>query len=83
MDERSAPLAVQSRTMLDMDAPSSPSLKTTRSSTTMRFHATMIVRISGLYGLRWNCNVTAPPPFTKMSNLNRNKVFVFCKFIFI
>lgn len=27
------------------------------------------MRVNGWNGERWNCNVTAPPPFTSTSNL--------------
>ena len=55
------------RTRLET-APSSPRRRVTSSRTTMRFQAVHTVRISGRYGLRWNCKVTAPPPLTRMSN---------------
>lgn len=33
------------------------------------FHGTNTVRVIGWNGERWNCNVTAPPPLTRTSNL--------------
>lgn len=33
------------------------------------FHGTNMVRVNGWNGDRWNCNVTAPPPLTRTSNL--------------
>ena len=38
--------------------------------TTISFQGTRTVRLIGWKGLRWNCNVTIEPPFTRMSNLN-------------
>lgn len=37
--------------------------------TTIRFQGTKTVRVKGRKGERWNCKVTAPPPFTSTSNL--------------
>lgn len=36
------------------------------------FHGTNTVRVIGWNGERWNCNVTAPPPLTRTSNLKWN-----------
>lgn len=41
--------------------------------TTISFHGTNTVRLMGWNGFRWNCNVTAPPPLTNMSNLKIHK----------
>uniref|UniRef100_A0A2M4DF32 Putative secreted protein n=1 Tax=Anopheles darlingi TaxID=43151 RepID=A0A2M4DF32_ANODA len=40
----------------------------TGGSTTIWFQGTKTVRVSGRNGDRWNCSVTAPPPFTSTSN---------------
>lgn len=49
---------------------SSLSCIATGGRTTIWFHGTNTVRVKGRNGLRWNCKVTAPPPFTNTSNLN-------------
>ena len=36
---------------------------------TTAFHGRLVVRVAALSGERWNCRVTAPPPFTARSNL--------------
>lgn len=38
-------------------------------STTIWFQGTNTVLVNGRNGDLWNCNVTAPPPFTSTSNL--------------
>lgn len=51
------------------ESDSSMRLICTGGKTIIWFHGTNTVRVIGRKGARWNCNVIAPPPFTKMSNL--------------
>lgn len=53
----------------DGESPSSFTTRTTGDRTTIWFQGTKTVRVIGLKGLLWNWSVTAPPPFTRMSNL--------------
>lgn len=47
----------------------------TGGSTTIWFHGTKTVLVSGLNGERWNWRVTAPPPLTNTSNLNKQEIY--------
>lgn len=51
------------------ESDSSTSFIWTGGRTMIWFHGTNTVRVKGRNGARWNCNVIAPPPLTKMSNL--------------